>query len=279
MSANSFVARPKATPSLPEVVVNFDRLDTAVATALERARAGEGFCLYTLNLDHLLQLQSDERFRKAYAAAEFISADGWPIVWLLRRQGFLVERASGADLVEPLLARAAQHGIGVYLLGPERESQTRAVEVLSERYPNLAVVGAETPILPIHAADETILALAERINGAGARICVVSLGSPKQELLAAELREHCPAVGFLCVGAAIDFISNHCSRAPAFWQQNGLEWLWRVGCEPRRLGMRYMRGGGFFARILVAALRGAPAREMVRGAPNLPLDSSHRLPA
>lgn len=279
MSASTFVAHDRAAQTPPDVTVNFDRIDTAVAAVIDQARAGRGFCFFTLNLDHLVNLKTDERFQQAYHAADFVSADGWPVVWLLRRQGYLVERASGADLVEPLCARAAQSGIGVYLVGPHRESQARAVLTLRARYPALAVLGMETPNLPHISSDEAIGDLAERIRASGARLCFLSLGSPKQEILAASLRQLCPEVGFVGVGAAIDFISRHAIRAPGFMQRHGLEWLWRAVGDPKRLGLRYLRCSTFFVSVLWSSLFDRRVFSIVHGAQTLPLGRKDRLTA
>jgi len=279
MSASTFVVPDLSTQTPADVTVNFDRIETAVAAVIDQARAGRGFCFFTLNLDHLVNLKTDERFKRAYRAADFVSADGWPVVWLLRRQGYLVERASGADLVEPLCARAAQCGIGVYLVGPRRESQERAAAILRARYPMLEILGAETPDLPHLSSDEAIEDLAERIRASGARLCFLSLGSPKQEILAAALVRLCPEVGFVGVGAAIDFISRHAIRAPLFMQRHGLEWLWRAVGDPKRLGLRYLRCSKFFVSVLWWSLYDRRVFSIVHGAKTLPLGGKDRLTA
>jgi exopolysaccharide biosynthesis WecB/TagA/CpsF family protein len=81
--------------------------------------------------------------------------------------------------------------------------------------------------------------MAERVRASGARLCLVALGAPKQELLADALAPHCPSVGFLCVGAALNFVGGHSRRAPLWMRRIGLEWLWRLGAEPYRLAARY----------------------------------------
>jgi exopolysaccharide biosynthesis WecB/TagA/CpsF family protein len=79
-----------------------------------------------------------------------------------------------------------------------------------------------------------------RINESGARLCFVSLGAPKQEIVAAALSIRCTDVGFLCVGAALDFIAGDAMRAPVWVQRAGCEWLWRLALDPRRLALRYL---------------------------------------
>ena len=223
------------------VAVNIDSLDTALEQIVARASAGAGFCFFTLNLDHLVKLQSDRRFQDAYRNADFISADGWPIVWLLRQHGRVLQRTTGADLVDPLCARAAQKALPAYFIGPGRQQLDDAVKILKQRHPDLIVAGAESPMLAYDFSDDTVAQFAARIRASGAKLCFLSLGAPKQEALADALRRKCPEVGFLCVGAALDFISGHTSRAPRLVQKWRMEWLWRMATDPARLAPRYMQ--------------------------------------
>lgn len=237
---------------LKYISINIEDMDSAIDNILACIRAGEGFCFYTVNLDHLVKLHSDAAFGAAYRQADFVSADGWPVVWLLRRQGDIVRRTTGADLVEPLCASAAEDGVRVYFVGPGPEPQRDALALLQTWSPNLIVAGAESPTLTRAFSDVEADALADRLRGCRAQLCFLSLGAPKQELIAQALRRRCPEVGFVCVGAALDFISGHAVRAPRLVRAVGLEWLWRVATNPRRLGWRYVQCLAWFA---VAGLR------------------------
>ena len=179
-------------------------MDAAIENILSCLRAGEGFCFYTVNLDHLVKLQSDAAFGAAYGEADFVSADGWPVVWLLRRQGHVVRRTTGADLVEPLCASAAEDGVPVYFIGPGPEPQRDALALLQTWSPSLIAAGAESPTLARDFSDAEADAIADRLRASRARLCFLSLGAPKQELLAQALRRRCPDVGLVCVGAALE---------------------------------------------------------------------------
>lgn len=243
------------------VRINLPTLAASVREALARAGRGQGFALFTLNLDHLVKLRNDPAFVHAYAAADLVSADGAPVVWLARREDRSVERAAGADMVEPLCAGAAKAGLGVYIVGPGPAAQATAIETLKGRHAGLNIAGAETPMVPADLSAFDVAALARRINASGARLCFLCLGAPKQELLAAALKPLCPAVGFLGVGAALDFISNKVVRAPGWMQRSGLEWVWRLMGDPRRLGLRYAQCAVLFAGLAVRALlKPAPRR-------------------
>jgi N-acetylglucosaminyldiphosphoundecaprenol N-acetyl-beta-D-mannosaminyltransferase len=244
----------ESSPIASDVFVNLQNMEAALNAMMSRAVARRGFTLFTINLDHLVKLKADRRFLSAYQQADFVTADGWPIVWLLRQQGRAVERTTGADLVEPLCARAAERALPIFFIGPSFDSQRKALEILSERYPGLKIAGADTPKIDADAIERAAAALAKPIKDSGARICFVSLGAPKQELLAQALLRQCPEVGFICVGAALDFISGHMQRAPRGVQRFKLEWLWRLASDPKRLCARYAQCLLLFAAVGYRAL-------------------------
>jgi len=236
-----------AEQEAPELQVNMVNMRRTLDAVGDKARNGEGFTLFTVNLDHVVKLNQNRLFREAYERANFITADGWPIVWLIQQQqqqqAGQLERTTGADLLEPLCKLAAEQGYPLYFIGPGPESQKDGLAVLGQRYPGLIVAGAEAPTLPAELDEATVEALADRVNASGARVCVVSLGAPKQEVLADALFQKCPKVGFLCVGAALDFISGHAARAPKAFQRVGMEWFWRMVSDPKRLAVRYAKCG------------------------------------
>ncbi len=246
-------------PEASELRVNMVNMRRALDAIIGSALARKGFTFFTVNLDHMVKLGKSGPFRDAYARADYITADGWPIVWLARgpdrrktprpgsvdrRQAPSLERTTGADLLEPMCREAARHGLPLYFIGPSPASQEAGLRILADRYPGLSIGGAETPQLPAEIDAATVDALSERLAQSGARVCVVSLGAPKQEILADALHRRCPDVGFLCVGAALDFISGHSVRAPVWVRRIGMEWFWRMVGDPRRLAARYV-GCGF----------------------------------
>ena len=230
--------------SVEGVTINLPTLNDATAEAIRHAELGRGFMLFTLNMDDLVKVRRMAAFGAAYRRASLVTADGWPIVWLAARQGVRLERTCGADLVEPLCREAAQRDLGVYFVGPGPQAQATAISILRYRIDGLRVVGAEAPAVPsgndpssLGAMD--VEALAGRVNASGARLCFLSLGNPKQSFLAETLAALCPSVGFICVGASLDFIAGSAKRAPVWLQRSRLEWVWRLANEPRRLGARY----------------------------------------
>lgn len=258
-------ARALGTTPIAEARVNLPTLQAALSEAVERAVRGEGFTLFTLNADHLVKLKESPAFRAAYERADLISADGFPIVWLANRSGAGATRACGSDMVEPLCQAAAERGLPVYFVGPGAQAQKAALDQLKTRFAGLPLAGAETPRLPADFTPETpggfdAPALAERINASGARLVFLCLGAPKQEMLAAALAPLCPGVGFLCVGAALDFISAEVSRAPRWVQKINMEWAWRLTRDPKRLASRYARCAVRLAEVGAPALLSPPKR-------------------
>ena len=239
LSSNPTAIAVEPSAAVAGVRINLASLSAAVAKLSRESREGRGFTLFTLNLDHIVKLRRSAAFRAAYSRATYVTADGWPVVWLANRGAALLRRAAGADLVEPLCEAAARHALGLYFVGPGATALSAALVLLRERYRGLQIVGAESPIVSVDDNAPDTSALARRITKSNARICFVSLGAPKQELIAAALSEHCPGVGFVCVGAALDFISGQARRAPRWMRQSGLEWFWRLAGEPRRLAARY----------------------------------------
>jgi N-acetylglucosaminyldiphosphoundecaprenol N-acetyl-beta-D-mannosaminyltransferase len=146
--------------------------------------------------------------------------------------------------MDRLCARAAEEGIGVYLFGGSREVLLRLCERLRDRHRGLHIVGAEAPPFRPLTAEEDQAAL-ERIARSGARLVFVGLGCPKQEIFAATHADRVRAVQ-LCVGAAFDFLAGTKPMAPRWMQKSGLEWLFRLASEPRRLWRRYLVANSHF---------------------------------
>lgn len=208
---------------------------------------GQGFSVATLNLDHAVKLKRDPLFRAAYAEHSHVTADGNPVVWLLHLAGRRdIGLVSGADSVDPVIALAARMGWPVGFLGSVTASLTAAAERLKADHPGLDVVYIQAPAMGFDPdgaeADAAIAAIGE----SGARLVFLALGAPKQERFAARAQRKLPQVGFLCVGAGIDFISGFQHRAPAWVRVIKAEWIWRMMQDPGRLAKRY---GDCFAAL------------------------------
>jgi N-acetylglucosaminyldiphosphoundecaprenol N-acetyl-beta-D-mannosaminyltransferase len=156
---------------------------------------------------------------------------------------------AGSDVLEPLVARAAERGWRVFLTGGATGVAAQAAERLTARFPALKIVGVDAPRVGMPPGDESDAA-AERIREARADLVLVGFGSPKQELwIDRHLGALRPAV-LVAVGAGIDFAAGTARRAPALVSRAGLEWAWRLALEPRRLWRRYLLNDPRFVLIV-----------------------------
>lgn len=236
--------------------VNIAALADAVKVTADAAERAEPAAVFTLNLDHLVKLRTSAAFRRAYRTARYVTADGAPVVHLARSQSAAIERTTGADMVLPLAEEAARRGLPVYLFGSSPEVLGRAGRRLADNTDGrLSIAGSESPAMGFDPEGAIADAAIERIARSGARICFVALGAPKQEILAARAVEKGVPVVFVCIGAALDFIAGAQVRAPGFMQRHGLEWIWRLATNPRRLTARYAQCALLYAQLLVARAR------------------------
>ena len=220
--------------------------------------AGRGFTLATLNLDHLVKLGRDGAFRAAYGAHSHVVADGNPVVWLYRLAGRTVDLVPGSELVEPLAGAAARAGVPVALVGSTQPALEGAARALEAAHPGIEVAMRLAPPMgfdPVGAHAGTIVeALAARPSG----LCLLALGAPKQERFAIHAAARLPGWGFASVGAGVDFVAGTQRRAPAWVRAATMEWVWRLGSSPRRLGGRYAACAVILPRLALQAVRARP---------------------
>lgn len=228
--------------------------DTLLAEIEARLLAGQGFAVATLNLDHVVKLGRDPVFRMAYAMQSHVVADGNPIVWLSRLAGRRVELIPGSDLIDPVAAVAARCGVGVALVGSTEAALAAAGAALEAAHPGLRIVARIAPHMGFDPAGEAADGVLDSVAASGARVVLLALGAPKQEMLAARGLERHPTLGFLSIGAGLDFIAQRQRRAPVWMRSLALEWLWRLSGSPRRLGARYAACAAALPRLAVRAL-------------------------
>lgn len=224
-----------------QISVNVPSLRALLEELEARFAAGQGFALATLNLDHLAKLRTDAAFQSAYAAQDLVTADGNPIVWLSRVAGEPVELLPGSDLVRPVLRLAAHHGLPVAFLGSTDPSLARAAAALTAEIPDLDIRACVAPPMGFDPMAPEAGRILDDLDAAGVRLVLLALGAPKQEMLAALARSRTPGMGFLSIGAGLDFIAGTQRRAPRWVRRLALEWLWRAAGQPRRLAARYAR--------------------------------------
>ena len=235
---------------------NFDFRD--LANYLEKTiEAGDPTYLLTCNVDHVMCLQKDELFRRIYREAHAVVADGMPIVWTSRIAGTpLKQRVAGSDMLTELGLWLERKRYRLFFLGAAEGVAEEAKRRLQERFPALMIVGCYSPPFGFESMEEENEKIVAMIREARPDILLVGLGAPKQEKwIYRHYRQYRVPVS-IGVGATFDFLAGRIRRAPVWMQKAGLEWMWRLMREPRRLWRRYLRDVGF-VRLMLAQWRKA----------------------
>jgi N-acetylglucosaminyldiphosphoundecaprenol N-acetyl-beta-D-mannosaminyltransferase len=253
--------RPRTRVRLGKIEIDSIGFREAVDAVTALARNGRAELVVTPNADHLVRLEEDAEFREVYRAASLVVADGMPLVWASRLIGpGLPERVSGSDLMLAVCERAAREDLPVFILGGPPGVAPIAATKLVNRYPGLRIVGCYSPPFGFEkdaAENDRIVGM---INASGARIVFVGVGCPKQERWIHAHRTRLEAGVLLGVGAAIEFAAGTLSRAPAWMQKSGSEWLFRLCQDPKRLARRYARD----FKVFPIFLRSYLSRRQVR---------------
>ncbi len=196
----------------------------------------------------VMSAQEQPATRAATLGATLAVPDGQPLVWALHALGHArATRVYGPDLMAKYCARAARSGTPIYLYGGRNDERARELlqRRLRERFPGLRIVGASSPPFRELTAAEDQHEI-ELINSSGAAVVWVGTGQPKQEQWMHDMRSRLSPPLLIGVGAAFDFHAGLVSQAPGWMQRNGLEWVYRLSREPRRLWRRYARYNPLF---------------------------------
>lgn len=213
--------------------------DEAISRILRWGAARESRYVCICNVHSVVTTTRDVEFKVAVNNADMATPDGAPIAWALRSLGHAgQERINGPDLMMKYLAEAERQGQIVYFYGSTETTLAELRTALAREFPALRIGGTCSPPFRQLTSEEDE-AMVRAINDSGANVVFVGLGCPKQEKWMADHRGRIQAV-MVGVGAAFDYHSGVVKRAPLWWQQHGLEWLYRLGSEPRRLFKRYM---------------------------------------
>jgi len=213
----------------------------AVEAVVMRAKDKKGGFVVTPNVDHIVMAEKNEALQRAYADAALSLADGKPLIWMSRLAGFpLPEKVSGSDLIRPLLRRAAEEGLSVYFLGSAPGVGATAAAVLCQEIPALKVAGIDAPPPGFEKDPEQEKSAREKMLGSAPDIVLFALGAPKQELLMHRWQTGGSGPMMLGIGAGLDFIAGKVKRSPPWMSQAGLEWLYRLSQDPKRLARRYL---------------------------------------
>lgn len=212
----------------------------ATSSVIKWACFGESRYICAANVHMVMEAFDNTAFQAVVNNADLVTPDGMPLVWGLRLLGYKeASRVCGPFLTLHVCKAAACHGLPVALYGGTDESLTIFSDFLRERFPGIHITCAiAPPFRPLTVEEDE--AVTRQLVESGARILFVGIGCPKQEYWMAAHKGKIPAV-MLGVGAAFDFFSGQVKQAPVWMQQLGLEWLFRLCIDPRRLWKRYLK--------------------------------------
>lgn len=217
---------------------------------------GLGGWVVTPNVEILRQASADPELQVLFSQATMRIADGAPVEWAAKLSGRDIPgRIPGASLFWTLAREAALRGRSVLLVGGLPTAGELAAKNLTDTLPDL-VVGHYCPPMGFEDDPREMMALRREIRNHKPDLVYVGLGAPKQERLMSILHSEFPSTWFFGFGGAIDFAAELVPRAPEWMQREGLEWVFRLAVEPRRLARRYLvQGIPFTVRLLAWALQ------------------------
>lgn len=233
--------------------------ETATRKVLEWAREPVPRYVCVANVHMTMEAHDSAEFKAIVNSADMVTSDGVPLVWMLRRLGHPhAERVYGPTLTLHVCEAAAREGVPVGFYGGSPEAVDGLQAELLRRFPDLDVRYAYSPpfrqLTPEE--DERVV---QDILASGVRVLFVGLGCPKQERWMAAHKDRLPLVQ-LGVGAAFDFHAGRVKQAPTWMQDRGLEWLFRLAMEPRRLWKRYLYNNPRFVALAAMQLLGRGVR-------------------
>lgn len=195
----------------------------------------------TPNVDHIVQLERDGELRDVYDNASLILTDGKPLLWIAKLYKTPIkEKISGSDLFPKVCELAAKKGYTMFFLGAAEGVAAKAAENLERKYKGLNVVGTYSPPFGFEKDEEEMNKIVEMIQKFKPQILIVGLGCPKQEKF---MYHYCEKLGVpisFGLGASLDFEAGNIKRAPQWMANHGLEWLFRITQDPKRMVKRYL---------------------------------------
>ena len=225
--------------------------DEATIAIEQMVIAGGPHYMAVVNAAKVVAASRNRRLKEILIQADLLTADGMSVVWAAKLLGRpLKGRVTGIDLFERLVGFAASRNWPVYFLGAGAASVERTVSILTARHPELRVAGYRDGYFEAAEAGE----VAAAINETGAYLLFVGMGSPRQEEWMSDNINRTGVRFALGVGGSFDHVSGMSRRAPAWMQQGGMEWLYRLAREPRRLWRRYLIGNALFGWLIAKQL-------------------------
>lgn len=234
------------TISLLGIKVSRVHLDTAWNQICQWVQDQQRVYVCVAPVATLVDAKKDPSYKAVVNAASMVTPDGMPVVWLAQLKGCKdIQRTYGPDLMHLVCNQGQQKGLRHFFYGSAPETLVQLQNRLTQLYPSLKIVGVHSPAYHPHAVRETDKVI-RLMNESQADILWVGLGSPKQDFWMDLHRPLLNVPVMIGAGAAFDFLSGVKPQAPRWMQRSGLEWLFRLCCEPQRLWRRYLIGNTLF---------------------------------
>ena len=206
----------------------------------------------TPNVHHINILQKDDEFKKIYRQASMVLPDSTPLIWASKLLGMpLKEKVTGSDLLPSFCKIAARKRYELFFLGSGPSIAKKAANILTNKNPGLKIVGTYSPSFGFENDEDENRKIVAMIKKCTPDVLFVGLGPPKQEKWIWKYKDEINVPVSIAVGASFDFISGNVKRAPKWMQKIGLEWLFRLCQEPRRLWKRYLIGNTIFIWLVL----------------------------
>ena len=247
------------------VAISALNMDMAVHGITDAVRQRRKSYVCVTGVHGVMESHDDPQVKAALNGALYCTPDGMPMVWLGRLAGKKdITRVYGPDLMLRLCEGSVKDGTRHFFYGGTNGVAAELSEKLCARFPGLLIAGVcQPPFRPLNAEEER--ALIEQVRAARPDFFWVGLSTPKQEMFMAEYLPKLETTVMLGVGAAFDFHSGRVRQAPAWMQRSGLEWLFRLCMEPRRLWKRYLRNNPRFVYLVLKQWLGLQRFELPRG--------------
>jgi N-acetylglucosaminyldiphosphoundecaprenol N-acetyl-beta-D-mannosaminyltransferase len=200
----------------------------------------EGLTVAVSNVQSVMMTRSDEEYASTHAQSSIATTDGMPLVWALRKLGCPEQtRVEGFQITSRAIELGLDKGRRHFFYGTTQETLDLLEKNLKEKYPSIQIVGTHSPPFgPL--TEDTIKDVVKRVRDADADILWLSLGLPKHDVLMIRAHPELPGVSISAIGAVFDWFAGNVTKAPEWMQNAGLEWLYRLSKEPRRLWRRYI---------------------------------------
>lgn len=217
--------------TMKEALIQIDRI----------VRSNKPSYVVTPNVDHIVQLERGGELNDVYRNAALILTDGKPLIWISKwYKTPIKEKISGSDLFPLVCKLAAKRGYRMFFLGAAEGVAAKAAENLSKRFPGLQVVGTYSPPFGFEKDEAEMEKIKAMIRETQPHILILGLGTPKQEFFIYHHRDELGVPISFGLGASLDFEAGNVKRAPRWMADHGLEWLFRITQDPKRLAKRYL---------------------------------------